>query len=230
MPGKKKRRGRPPKGASGTRVLKMPSVIGQSNLRRGRRALGFPRNKSVTLRYNACVVVDPAAGGIATYQFRLNSINDPDLTGTGHQPMGHDQWAQYYNHYVVLSTKFNIKAGSGAPGIPMIYGYHISDDSSVPATLQEFAEQGLGNYAMHTAGGEAIELKGSWAAKKFFNVVDVKDNDDLGALFNTNPAEEGILTLYTGSCDANENPPKQNFFVTIDYRVSLAEPKDLPGS
>lgn len=39
---------------------------------------------------------------------RLNSIFDPDLTGTGHQPYGYDQLAALYNRYRVLSCKWKV--------------------------------------------------------------------------------------------------------------------------
>lgn len=40
-----------------------------------------------------------SVGGLQTYLFNLNSLYDPDRTGTGHQPLGLDQWAGFYSRY-----------------------------------------------------------------------------------------------------------------------------------
>jgi hypothetical protein len=48
------------------------------------------------------------SGSLYYYQFRGNSVYDPDYTGTGTQPNGFDQWASFYNTYVVLGS--SIKA------------------------------------------------------------------------------------------------------------------------
>lgn len=48
-------------------------------------------------------------GVSALYQYKANSIYDPDLTGSGHQPLGRDTWAAIYDYYKVLETRFTIK-------------------------------------------------------------------------------------------------------------------------
>ncbi len=50
------------------------------------------------------------------YVFRLNSLYDPDLTGTGHQPYGFDQFAALYSRYKVdrvhIDVLFTTPGGS----------------------------------------------------------------------------------------------------------------------
>lgn len=41
--------------------------------------------------------------------WRMNSIFDPDYSGTGHQPQMHDFYATIYNYYSVLSCQYKIK-------------------------------------------------------------------------------------------------------------------------
>lgn len=40
-----------------------------------------------------------------TNQFKVNSLYDFDLTGTGHQPLGRDKWTEIYDYYKVLETR-----------------------------------------------------------------------------------------------------------------------------
>lgn len=45
---------------------------------------------------------------------RGNSIFDPDFTGVGGQPMGHDQWAAFYRRYRVKASKIEVSVNGNA--------------------------------------------------------------------------------------------------------------------
>lgn len=47
--------------------------------------------------------------GMDNHLFRINSIFDPDYTGTGHQPAFHDQWSPLYSNYRVTGFKYSVK-------------------------------------------------------------------------------------------------------------------------
>lgn len=49
-----------------------------------------------------------ASGINAWQQWKINSTYDPDLTGTGSQPLGRDTWAGIYNYYKVLETHVKV--------------------------------------------------------------------------------------------------------------------------
>ncbi len=73
------------------------------------RALIVPASKIVQLKYVSPVPyngggLDAGASVTANYIFRANSCFDPDLTGTGIQPPGFDQWKQFYTTYEVLAS------------------------------------------------------------------------------------------------------------------------------
>lgn len=73
---------------------------------------------------------NPVTTNLERY-FRLNSIFDPDLTGTGHQPKGRDTWANVYQYYRVLSTEVTITWQNlqDAPftGETQIVGFELTD-------------------------------------------------------------------------------------------------------
>lgn len=58
-------------------------------------------------------------GAPGFYVLSGNSLFDPDVSGTGHQPMGFDQWTAFYAQYLVMGCKvkatYSITTGSTAP-------------------------------------------------------------------------------------------------------------------
>lgn len=96
----------------------------------------FPSVKWAVHRYADRVsFAQPAGIGAGTgYQFRANSLYDPDLTGGGHQPMFRDECAAQYAAYTVLSSQIKIT-------IPNVPGFNVpawfslvTDDSSTSET------------------------------------------------------------------------------------------------
>lgn len=89
--------------------------------RLARRPRGYPTliNRSlqpiaqrtiVKMKYAEAVTPQMTTGlSSAVYRFNLNSIFDPNRTGTGHQPYGHDTFSTMYNRYRVIGVKWNIQ-------------------------------------------------------------------------------------------------------------------------
>lgn len=67
-----------------------------------------PRRNFVKLRYLA----DPFDNTTTTLpyflQYRVNSLYDPEYSGTGHQPLGFDQMATLYTHYRVHAVHVRV--------------------------------------------------------------------------------------------------------------------------
>lgn len=70
----------------------------------------FNNNYTVRLTYADNYRHDVACNGTGGYQqtFRSSSIFDPDLTGTGHQPIMRDLWASQYDYYTVLACEYKL--------------------------------------------------------------------------------------------------------------------------
>lgn len=95
----------------------------------------------------ASVYTVPPGGLTAFYQWKINSIFDPDLTGIGGQPMSRDTWAGIYNYYKVLETRIKVEiidtthittAGqiSTANAAPTMYGGMLDITASPPGGKQ----------------------------------------------------------------------------------------------
>lgn len=66
----------------------------------------------VQLRYNRYQSINAASPQVSVY--RGNSVFDPDFSGVGSQPMGHDQWSAFYRRYRVIAAKIIVKFSSMA--------------------------------------------------------------------------------------------------------------------
>lgn len=69
---------------------------------------GFPDRLRTKLHYCDVVNLSASAGSPGLWQFRMNSLFDPDFTGTGHQPQWFDQLSAVYNFYRVLGSKITV--------------------------------------------------------------------------------------------------------------------------
>lgn len=70
----------------------------------------IPPQLNVCLKYVTRILLNPTSGTADNYQFRMNSLFDPDLTGTGHQPAGYDQIATLYNRWLVTKCSIQVTA------------------------------------------------------------------------------------------------------------------------
>lgn len=138
----------------------------------------MPPQQKVCLKYTAYQSLSSGASTAASQSYKLNSIFDPDHTGTGHQPQGHDQWALLYTHYRVDKVTFEVNAEVGS-GSGFLTLFSSNDGASItdPATGPE------------SPGAITVGVQGGGGARKLFksfnicNVAGVTrstlDNDDL---------------------------------------------------
>lgn len=69
----------------------------------------WPARLYCKMVYYDTVLLTDEVLSYAEYVFSLNSIYDPDVTGTGHQPRGADQWGVLYREYMVRGARYNVQ-------------------------------------------------------------------------------------------------------------------------
>lgn len=164
---------------------------------------GIPNSKLVKLRYVEHVTLnsDNFADSIIEHRFRANSIFDPNLTAAGHQPMGSDQWAQFYQYYCVIGAKFTARyvPTSATNGTP---GYFGAQTTTYTGSLNSFytgnvdnllEDKKTGKYNCIVGNAQGLPGPNSisriFSAKKTFAKSNVIDDSDLSATFSINPVE-----------------------------------------
>lgn len=186
------------------------------------------------LRWTHNLALDPTTTGIAYNIYRLNSLYDPDLTGTGTQPMGFDQYAAFYTHYEVKAVKIKVtfsgtQQGGGAGAL---VGMKVQRGSGPASTQSELLQSFDCQYrAMPTCVPERT-------ITKFINIrkwLGIKPGEDarvLSAETTDNPSEDVYLQVFNTNMDpsATVNPQNVHTIVEFTYYVNFRERRSLAES
>lgn len=235
----------------------MPRKAKTRKLRRGRRGKAayrrrqYKRNfkpaRGVTVwgnvptlqRHRYCDYVSLTTSGVSPveYVFRLNSMFDPDSTGTGHQPMRFDQMSAFFANYCVVGAKVNIRYvgynDTGVQAPPFVATFTQHDGNSLGTNWQDRVENGKGKSILinpSLASHKSMTLY--YSMKKIFNVTNIKDNfDRLGASTGSNPSQVafGILSIDPLSNVGGTSYTHQ-FMVTIDFLTLWSNPPAIAQS
>lgn len=193
---------------------------------------GISKSQIVRLRYIDVIELDPVAGVPYSHVFSANSIYDPNTSGVGHQPLGHDEWQQFYSHATVLGSKikatFLPTTNTVATGNSIV-SVKLQADSVALTEFYGTLEQpetkwrtvGLSN----AENGATLYHK--FSAKKFFGVKNVSDADNLRGTFGGNPADQAYFHITIQGIDSAINPDPVKCVVSIEYICLLTEPKKL---
>lgn len=199
---------------------------------------GFPVNKIAKLRFinsQKLSIINPTPDH---YEISIRANGIFDVDGGTHRPYGAYQWSQFYNHYVVLGAKISVTfaQSAGSPGDTIACVVYLDDDTVAKTDWRQISESGRGRYRFINPGGSIGEthavttVRNNFSAKKYFNVVDVKDNlDRFGAAFGADPVEGAFWKIFVQTTD-NSTPSQTTIFTvtyTIDYIISCSEPKEL---
>lgn len=198
----------------------------------------IPKTALVKLKYVSLIVLDAAAGGIASHYFRANGMFDPDQTGVGEEPLGIRVWQNFYNHYTVVGSRCkatfyaNTSTAGDVSNNVVCIGLH--DDPILPVTTPAglYEQPQLVTTALGTAdGNRAIaNLSKNFSAKRFFGTKYINGVDQYqGNIGVSDPVEQALFGIHCGSAGTG-NPTAIDVKVEIEYIAVLQEPKNLARS
>lgn len=202
----------------------------------------FPERRVVRLKYHDTINLDPGFN-IASHSFSANGLYDPDVTGTGHQPLFFDNMMLQYGRYevvqsritcVFLNNKVNtsVYQNSNASIVELpTYGYRcviLADQSS-----SDFLSNDVGTLIEQPRSNHLVwrNVSPSYATRypsltlrisprKFAN------RQGYGDLYGTavaNPTSQVYFNLIVDTINPNnlENPPSLLVQVFITYTVQF---------
>jgi len=139
------------------------------------------------------------SGTLNYYQFNLNNVNDPNRSGTGHQPMGHDQLGTLYEKYRVIGCHYTIHLSNTNPAYQGEAVVLLRPDADTAATFEDAMESPLRKYRILEAeGGGTQTIKGYANFSKIFGVPRsvIMNDESYMAGYGGNPANQAVLTVY----------------------------------
>lgn len=161
------------------------------------------------------------ASGLAGRTFSLNCLFDPDVTGTGNQPVFFDQLAAIYNKYRVVRAHWRVRVASktanNAGVVAAAPTPGVADTSF--ASVEELSEE-PGGVAMEfgSAGSPPAVLSGSTDMAEVYgntkNAVILLDT--YAAVSNTRPSNEVYLAICVNT---SGNTDTTQLFVEIVYEA-----------
>lgn len=186
------------------------------------------------MKYCQFIALDPGTAGVPDYHYyRMNSIFDPDFSGTGHQPMGHDTYAALYNHYYVKSVKATVYfTSTSAVGTDAtICGMRFDNDTTTTPSggLNELTEQTGSNWTVlgNRNNRSTARLSKTFNTARHFGSIAKWNQSGLGASFGANPSTIAYLQLYAAPIDTAVNAAAINCYVVLTYTVYCTDPKEL---
>lgn len=181
------------------------------SVRRVPRTVGPPSSMMTKLNYTN---IQSGVVGTATsyaYTFRLNSLYDPDLTGTGYQPHYHDQFSAMYTNYRVYGCKVLAKvsiasanANMYAPTVAMI---PLNSGTLSYGTFENSINIPRAQFKNIVPNTNALTFKGYFSVAALEGVAKriVSTDDQYAALCTTNPVKVPTLTFIVYNNDLVTN-------------------------
>lgn len=192
------------------------------------RAPTMPTKIRLNFRYftNTQLTTNSTATIIDRWDFRANSLYDPDYTYTGHQPLCYDQWTAFYNHYRVTGAKITIKVTKqGGDGAAFLL--RCGDVAYTTLTSYNLQENLGQMWKRFNPDKGSITLSSTFSARK---LLGRKMHDlDYAADVTTNPVETVWFQLFYCDLD-NAINTAFSLDVKIQYHAEMWDKYRIVGS
>lgn len=168
----------------------------KANYTRIKQLGGVSDHQRVNLKYTMMTALtNVVTTGAFSYLFRANSVFDPDLTGTGGQPVNFDDYAGLYSYYRVWGSSIKVHimpTTSGTEPTMWAVGPAHSTTAVSSANMMDFCAQPyVKSYlsAIYRTGAPDSVLSMSMSTAKYLGLSDseFKGRDDCASLVSTNP-------------------------------------------
>ncbi len=175
----------------------------------------FPMRANHNLRYGQALTL--TAGSTGTYGteqvMRLNSVFDPDLTGTGHQPYGFDTLASIYTKYKVFAITAEISfSDPSADGLIVSVAFQspgnpITITGASPDTVME--RPGTWSQRLNNTGSQTAVLKQHFPLWQLAGCTKMQfeaDIDVYSSATSNNPNRTPYIRIAVAALDQASTP------------------------
>lgn len=181
----------------------------------------------LTFKYNESLVFTIATVTGTQQIWRINSLFDPNNTGTGHQPYGFDQLANLYNRYRVLRVRWKLIFGSTTvtyQALVVPVNGTLSSAISNATTFDAAAEIPRAKAIIVSANAPAVTVSGSMALNELNGVTRTEylADDRFEAQVGASPAE--LINLYMGWYNGSGGTITVAYNAELEFLVDMHDP------
>jgi len=192
-----------------------PSIVNRSMpafAQRTRRYLPYAQN---------FVSISSGAGVSGAYVFSANGMFDPNISGTGGQPMFFDEMMRLYNHYTVISSNCKVIFTNTTSAVSAVVGLGISGSPTPVTSIEQIIESGKVSFITLlplNVSGSAATLSASVDCARFQGIsrrnLAIMADPDMRGDAASNPIEQIYFHLYVWH-------PFDNTIVTVAPQVLM---------
>jgi len=190
----------------------------------------------VMLKYSSWTSITNTGGSSNYDQFVGNGIFDPYYATGGEQPMGFDQWNNFYNKHVVTGSKIVCKFGNvgstAGTQSAIVAITPVPNTTAVTADnyLETVRESKYTKWQLMNISDQATITHNMSTAKIFGkNKQQILAEDNFSGSASANPASQWLWQISTDALDGTSNV---TMYCVIDiyYFIEFYDRKSLVGS
>lgn len=179
-------------------------------------------------------VSGPIGGGLVQYNWNLNSIFDPNLSGIGHQPYGHDTMSDIYNRYRVFRVDYAISAYNtdGSINYSVVAALPANEAVGTLNGITELMESPRAKYITQAPNASLKVLRGSVNLPSLAGRTKAQymADDRYQATFGASPAEQLVLNVMAGTIagtggNGGSATNTMNLSISLVYHVECFDVK-----
>lgn len=168
-----------------------------------------------------------AAPNPSAQVWKINSLFDPDLTGTGHQPQGFDQWSAFYNTYQVYGAKVDLEIANDTASASVQCVMAMSDTNSSAYNVLDTTELKWTKYKIVGPASATNKTRMSMymSIKKIHGFNDISEVESTSANITGDPTDLAFCWFKCQSMDILTNV-KLFVRATITFYAVFSEQKN----
>lgn len=186
--------------------------------------------------YESGFTLTGTSGVITQYVFSANGVYDPNITSTGHQPLGFDTMMLYYEQYTVVMSRITVQfAGNGIQ--PCNISICLAPDTTALA-LPDLVENGLITSSVvdgranggNGTGNRIRQLNLACDVARYFGRSGrrtIVNDPNLSGTVAANPTEQVYFVVNTWGFGAFTDNTSIACAATIEYDVIFWEPRKV---
>lgn len=197
---------------------------------------GLPDKLFTSFTYNdSFTLTDNGTADVAVYrQYRLNSLFDPDYTGTGEQPYMRDQLSAFYSKAVIYGCKVRICVmGSSSTTLPHVVTMRPSISASAPTDANLEIERPRSKKICLSSQQDKGILSTYYRIQDLFGISKATlESDQYVISIGSNPARALYLNVVQSPLPIATSTATESLYytITMKFYCKLYDYKDQSSS